>query len=332
MKRGVFDTLRRGLDNLVANWQLVAIRVAEGLFFALLAVLTAFAILVPILVSVGIELAEIHTPDDLRGAAFSLLEKWPLLAWAFVAVLLLVLVFVAVHSAVEAGSARVYVDGDRAGGPEMEGARTRFHAFSMERWWAGARQGWWTIFWIYNLAWGVGGLFLLIPLLPTLGMTLIFQDVPAVSITSGCVGLVLTALLAILVTVVTSIWTNRAIADWATLGTGASKSLSHAWAAMKADLGRHVLLALGLLIVAMAGSSVFASFSAIGALGQVMHERALFGLASLPLRFAGTFLNMIFSSFVSAWALASFAALSVESSSRRVAESSSGGVPVSGTI
>ena len=119
-------------------------------------------------------------------------------------------------------------------------------------------------------------------------------------------------MLGILVAIITNIWANRAIADWATLGTGAGKSLSHAWAAMKADLGRHVLLALALVIVALAGSSVFASFSAVGAFGQVMHERAIFGLVSLPLRFVGTFLNMIFSSFVSGWALASFAALSVE--------------------
>jgi hypothetical protein len=312
MKRGVFDTLRRGLDNLLVNWPLVAIRVGEGVLFGVIAVMAAFAILVPILVSVGIEMAEISTPDDVRSAAFSLLEKWPLLIWAFVAIVVMVVVFVAVHAGVESGSARVYVDGDRAAGPATEGERSRFLAFSMERWWAGARQGWWPVFWIYNLAWGVGGLILLIPVLPTLVITLMYRDEPAVSITSGCIGLVLTAMLGIVVAVVTNIWTNRAIADWASLGTGPAKSLSHAWSVLKADLGRHLLLALALIIVALAGSSVFASFSALGTLGQAMHERALLSLVSIPIRFAGTFLNMIFSAFVSGWALASFSALSVE--------------------
>lgn len=315
MKRGVFDTLRRGLDNMLVNWPLVAIRVGEGVLFGVIAVIAAFAVLVPILVSVGIELAEISTPDDLQHAAFSLLEKWPLFVWVFVAVLVLTILFVAVHAAVEAGCARVYVDGERRAGPAVEGPRARFRAFSMERWFSGARGGWWPVFWIYNFAWGLAGLILLIPLLPTLAVTLLFQDEPAVAITGGCVGLLLTMTLAFLVTIVTGIWTNRAIADWATNRTGPAASLATAWAALKADLGRHVLIAIALVIVALAGSSLFASFSFLGAFGQVLHERALFNLFSLPLRFAGSLLNMIFSAFVSGWALAAYSALAVETKS-----------------
>jgi len=312
MRRGVFDTLRRGLDNMVANWPLVAIRFAESVILGILAVLAALAVLVPILVTVGIELAEISTPDDVQHAAFALVEKWPLLIWIFVAVLIVSILFVAIHSAVEAGIARVYVDGELAAGPAVEGQRPRYRAFSMQLWFAGARRGWWPVFWIYNLAWGLGGLILLIPVLPALALTILFRDDPAVSISSGCLGLLLTAMVGFVVVVVTSIWTNRAIADWATLGTGPAASLSHAWTAMKADLGRHLLIAVALVIIALAGSSVFASFSAIGTLGQVMHERALFAVVALPIRVAGTFLNMIFSALVSGWALACYAALSVE--------------------
>jgi hypothetical protein len=154
VKRGTFDVLRRGVDNTVANWPLILIRIAEMVILGMLAIAMLFIALVPILVSFGIELSKISSIDDIEQAAFALMEQWILLAWVFVAIFVLLVIFAAMHSLVEAGSARVYVDAEHAAGPALEGPRSRYRVFTIDRWMAGAREGWWTVFWIYNFAWG----------------------------------------------------------------------------------------------------------------------------------------------------------------------------------
>ena len=312
MRRGVFDVLRRGLDNSVANWGLIVVRLVETLVIGAIAVLTAVAVLVPIFVSIGISLSNIGTPEDIENLYVVLLTKWGLLLWVLLALTVVTLIFVAIHSFVTAGSARVYVDGERMAGEAALGPRARFRVFSTERWLAGAKDGWWTVFWIYNFAWGVAGLILLLPLLPTLVLTLVFRESPPVAIASGCIGLIVTMMLAFVIAVVTGMWTNRAINEWAVHRLGAADSLAAAWQALKRDLGRHLLIAMAMLVIAIAGSSFFASFSFLGALGQTMHETMVLQLASLPLRMAGTILSSIFSAFVTSWGLASFSSLAVE--------------------
>lgn len=312
MKRNPFDVLRRGLDNTVANRGLIVVRLVETLVFAAIAVLTVLVVLIPIAVSVGIEFSQISTPEDVESALLNLMQKWILLVWVFIALSIVALIYVALHAFVEAGCARVYVDGERMAGPMMEGERSRFHVFSVERWYTGAKDGWWTVFWIYNFAWGVAGLIFLIPLLPTLIVTLVFRDTPAVAITGGCIGLVVTVMLMIVVGFVTGMWTERAIVDWAAHRTSASTALADAWQAIKRDLGRHLLVAVAMIVIAIAGSSLFASFSYLAAFGQMMNDSTAFALATMPLRMVGMFFNSIFSAIVSSWYLASYAALAVE--------------------
>lgn len=312
MKRGVFDILRRGADNTIGNWQLILIRIAEMLVLAVLTVLAVIVALVPILVSVGIELSNLTTIDDVEGALFSLMEKWILLIWIFVAISVLLLLFIAMHSFVVAGSARVYVDAERMAGPAMTGVRSRFRAFSMERWLAGGKDGWWTVFWIYNVAWGLAGLILLIPLLPTMLGVLMLHEKPPAAVTVGCAGLVITVLLMLIVGPLTGIWVNRSINDWAVHRFGTRESLAAGRAAMRTDFGRHLLIFIAVFVVSMAGASFFSSFSFFAAFGDIFgrHDGAFNVL--FPLRIMGSVLNSIFSAVVSAWYLASYSALATE--------------------
>jgi hypothetical protein len=314
MKRGVFDTLRRGLDNAIANWGLIVVRVVEMFVFVAITIAAVLAIVVPILVSIGIRLTDIDTPEQIESTMLALMQKWVLLIYVFIGLCVLMIVFVALHSVVAAGCARVAVDADRLAGPAVEGERSRYHVFSMARWWAGAKGGWWTVFWIYNFAWGVAGLILLVPLLPTLALTILLRENPPIAIASGCIGLVLSVLLMIVVGVVTGIWTNRAIADWAARHTGASTSLSGAWAAIKSDFARHFGIALVMIVVAIAGSSLFASFSFFASFGESLHRTMTVNFITMPLRLLGTMLNWIFSAFVTSWLFAAYAALAVEKS------------------
>jgi hypothetical protein len=313
VKRQVVDVLRRGIDNTLANWQLILVRLGETLLFGVIAVAGAIAIIVPILVSVGIEMSKLRSPEDIATAAAALLTKWYLLGWVLLAVLVLLTIFVAIHAFVEAGCVRVYVDAERIAGPLMEGPRTRFAVFSMERWYAGGVDGWWTLFWIYNGAGSVAALILLIPLVPTALLMLVFREEQTALIATGCVGLALTAMLLLFVGTVTAMWTTRSVTGWAVRRAGAADALRAGWRAFRADVGRHLLVALAIFVVAMAGSSVFGSFSMFAALGEIAGRHgSLSPLFTAPLRIAGTLLNSAFSAVVSSWFLASYAALAAE--------------------
>ncbi|HEX7828710.1 MAG TPA: hypothetical protein VF787_03605, partial [Thermoanaerobaculia bacterium] len=68
MKRGVIDVLRRALDDVIANWPLILLRIGEAIVLTIIAVAAIFIILVPIAVSIGISAASIHSPDDIEHA------------------------------------------------------------------------------------------------------------------------------------------------------------------------------------------------------------------------------------------------------------------------
>ena len=314
MKRGVIDTLRRGFDNAITNWQLTVVRFVEAIFFAVLVVLSLLAILIPIFVSVGIEVAQIRTPDDVEDALFRFVERWPMLIWIFVGVSVLLLVLVLIHSFVVAGCARVLVDAERAAGPAVQGPRKRYAVFSMDRFFAGAREGWWALFWIYNIAWGVAGLILLIPLLPTAALILVFREEPPAMLATGCIGLVITTLLMIVVGVVTSIWTNRAIADWGVRRAGAMDALRGAWRAFKLDLGRHVLVALGLIVISFTAGGFIGSLSIYASVAERFGDGTAF-LFTVPVRVLVSLINWAVASLIANWFIGAYAALAVETPS-----------------
>lgn len=311
-RRGAIDVLRRAVDNTIANWPLILVRIAEMVLFGIIGIVAFLAAVTPLLVSLGIELSKIRSEADIENAALALMGRWIVLVWFFVALTVLALLFVLVHSFVVAGSARVYVDAERNAGPATEGVRTRFRVFSMERWLAGAREGWWSVFWIYNIAWGAAGLILLLPLLPTIAGMLLFREQPPAAIATGCVGLAVTGFLLIFVGAVTGIWVNRAIAEWAVRRNGARDALSIAWRAFRADLGRHLILFVAMFVIAMAGSSFFSSFSFIGASFNPTSARQAFDLFVLPFQLVGSLLSSIFSAIVGAWYLAAYSSLAAE--------------------
>jgi hypothetical protein len=313
VKRGVFDVLRRGLDNTLANWPLIAIRLVETVLFFIVTLVAVIAIVVPVLVSIGLNVANMSTPDDVVNAILNLGTRWMLLLWIVLGVSLLLVLFVGIHAFVEAGSARVYVDAERLAGPALDGPRSRFAVFSMERWLTGARDGWWTLFWVYNIAWTIASAILLVPLLPTAAMLYALQDSqPSAAIGAGCLGLAVTLLLAIAVAIVTSIWINRAIADWGVRRSGTRDALAAGWAAVKSDFGRLFLIALVVFVVAMAGSSFFASFSFFAAVGGAVSRSTTATVLTLPIRLIATLCSSAFSAAVTSWFLAAYAGVAVE--------------------
>lgn len=318
MKRGVFDVLRRGFDNTLANWQLLALRFAESVVFAGIVVAAIIAIIVPILVSVGLSLnrlPELVSTMDAEQLPDLMVRVGAIAGYVVLVALVVAIVLTAIHAFVVAGCTRVYVDGDRTAGPVDPAARGGYAVFSLQRWWFGAADGWWPVFWIYNLAWGAASVVLLIPLLPTFALMLVLRNDDSAALVAGigCFGLAITVLLAIVLGVAVSLWTTRAITAW-TAGRGtAREALSVASAAIRADLGRHLLIALAVIVVGMAGSSFFAGFSFVGAFTSLAaRDQPLLGLFALPVRALGWILSTIFSAAVGSWFLSSYAALANE--------------------
>lgn len=310
MKRSVTDTIRRGFDNVVANWQLLLIRIAEGILFVLIAAIAIIAAIVPMALSVGLNTFEPKSPDEVAEFILGLFfDKWMLLVYLALLFLFLGLVYVTIHAFVEAGCARTYVDAERANAANPMPARQQFRFFTAERWFEGAKRFWWPVFWIFNATWGVGLLIITVPLLVTAILMLLLRESPAGALGVGCVGLIISVFVIIGVSIVTYIWCEKAIVVAIARDSGAVAAMSASWSEFKTDAARHLGVTIILFILLMVGQGLLSTFGmAFG-----WNDSLAFNLSLLPLQVLSQLASTVFSAFMTSWFLACFAALSVES-------------------
>ena len=309
MKRSITDVVRRGFENALANWPLLLIRVAEGMLFVIIAVVALIAAIVPVIVSLGLNKFDPQNAESMTVLLELLAAHWAVLAYLVVLVTVLLVVFVGIHSFVEAGSARVYVEGERAAALVEAAGRDQFRAFTADRWFAGGRRDWWKVFWIYNTAWTFAGLVLLAPLLLLLMVMLLVRENAPVMVGVSCLGLALFLPFFIAVAVVTNVWCIKAIVICAVRASGALDSLKLAWAEFRADVWRHVAVALILFVLTLVGAMVFGAFSGL----MNLSDSPGYVLALLPMQLASSLMNTIFSAVMAGWFLSCFVALTVES-------------------
>jgi hypothetical protein len=301
VKRPIPDVLRRGLDSAVANWPLIALRIAENILFLILIIASVVAAVVPLLVSIG--LASFNAGRLEESAATigtALIEHVAVFLWIFVGAIVLTFVLLLIHSFVIAGCAQTFVDADRPGGT--------LKAFSMERWLSGGRHSFWTVFWIYNITYGTTMIIVLVPLVIALAAMLAFHDSQAVVACAGCFGIAAAAFLGIIACVVAAIWSLKAIILAVERNLGASDATKAAWAEAKADFGRHFAVAFILFVISFGGAMTIGMFSAFFSVPSA--HNPYMGLALAPARVAISIVQSAFSAAVGMWMLASFAALS----------------------
>lgn len=307
MRPTVTEVLRRAFDNVVANWPLLLIRFAESAILAAIVIGGLVATIVPIALSFG--LTKFEPPTDPEGMADLMLmllrDYWYLVLLILAVLTVLTLVAVAVHSFFEAGSARVYVDGERAAGPAPHGPRSRFRAFTGERWMSGGKAHWLTIFWIFNGVWGVGGLILLVPLLIVLALMVVLRGTPEAAVAVGCLALALTILASILVGIAVNLWGRKAIVIAVRRGAGAKEAISAGWRELWADAGRHLGVALVMIAISFGAALFFMTLS----IGFALDDSPLYMALVLPFRVVLSLVNTVFSAAVAGWFLAAFAAL-----------------------
>ena len=310
MKRSSFDILRRGFDNVLANWPLLLVRLGEAfaLVVAGLALLALFAL--PAIAYVGItSLPHFDSLEDVERLAPLLLSYWGVALYAVVAASIVLMILVAVHSFVEAGMLRIYVDGERAAGMGAEAPRDRYQRYTFERFWAGAKSAWLTIFWIYNAIWGVWGVAVLLPLLPTLVGVLLLREEPTTALGVGCVGIAITLLVMIPTTILCSLWSTKALVTAVARNSGTRDSMRIAWREVRSDFVRHFVVTLIVIVVSMAASSFVSSFGYVAGLSR----SGAFRMIMIPMQLAIWILSTFISGATSSWLAASYAAITPES-------------------
>ena len=302
MKRNPFDVIRRGFENAMANWPVILLRIAEGLIMVGIVIGAVFAAVIPVVVAAGLSHFDANNIDSAsQFFAELVIGHWMLLLYLLLLATLLLGVLIGIHSFVEAGSARVYIDGERAPG---------FRAFAFDRWLAGGRERWWAVFWIYNLAWSVGGLIVLVPPVITIvAMFLVSEN--GARIVVGCAGLAFTVLLMIPTAIVIGIWTQKAITICVARAVGAVESLRAARREIKLDFGRHLAVALIMMVISFVAASVVSGFNIPLSLGD--HNRLnLVPIIFAPMQVMLSVVQSALSAAAGAWFLASFVALTEE--------------------
>jgi len=300
VKRSIPDVLRRGLESALANWPLMALRIAENIVFAMLIIGSIIAAIVPLLVSIGLSVFNIEKPDETAMAfGTALLEHLAVFLWIFVGALFLAALLMVIHSFVIAGCAQTFVDAERAERPKV---------FSMERWLSGGRHSIWTVFWIYNITYGTTLIPVLVPLILALAAMVAFRDSQAGIVIAGCLGIAVAIFLCIIACVIAAIWSLKAIILAIERNLGASEAAKLAWTEAKADFGRHFAVAFILFVISFGGAATIGMFSVVFSVPSA-HDTFI-SLAFAPARVVISLLQSAFGAAVGMWMLASFAALS----------------------
>lgn len=308
MKRTAADIIRRGFDSAVVNWPALLIRIAESVVFVIIAVAAVFALIVPLFVSIGLSHLDLANAEDAASALVRLLvEHWMILVYVALLATAVLIVFIAVHSFVQAGLAHIFGDAERAAGA-LPVSRIRLRAFNIDRWLEGGWRSWWPVFLIYNIAWTFAGLVMLVPLIVVVALMLLARQSGA-AVAVGCLGLVASFFVIMIVAVLTGIWTQKAIVLSVLRRLGAIDSLGDAWRDALGDFGRHFAVAFVMLVIVIGGTSVISTFSLAF---SVPASHPFVMLAFSPIRILLSFVSSAFSAAVANWFLASFVALSAE--------------------
>jgi hypothetical protein len=151
LKRSLPDVLRRGLDSTIANWPVIALRIAESVVLIGICIAAVIVAVVPAVVAAGLSKDEIINSSDPPAAIIGwLIGHLMLFVWMFALAFVVFGVLLAIHAFFEGGAAQIYVDAERNAKRVPAPGRDGFRAFSVDRWLAGGAASWWRIFLLYN--------------------------------------------------------------------------------------------------------------------------------------------------------------------------------------
>ncbi len=307
-----FTIVRRGVASTAANWPLILAQIIE--LFVMMAVLVGGIFLALVLLGLTIEwdaLKNFGSPGSDPAAIAEAVAEWLLgnvaaVAWLFVALFLIFGVATLIHSYFHAGVTGVFVEYERRG--ETWGWRDAWRRFEFSRFADFALRRGWRVFWIYNVVWGVAGLFLLVPLVLTLGLVLLIGE-HAAAIVVACCGIALVVCVGIAIAIVAGVWAQIAITIGVATERGAVAASSAAGDLIRGRIGPVLIVLVVFLAVSIGVSSMTSTMGlAFDAAGYVPGADWLV----LPVRIGFTFVSSIASSIIGLWLAACFAILVLE--------------------
>jgi hypothetical protein len=276
-------------------------RIIETIVFIAILIGAVIVTIIPFVVSAGLaNLDELPSDQIAETLAAKLLENWILLVYALIVITVVLAVFIAVHAFTDGAAAQVLVDSERAGAGST---------FTIDRWMRGGWSSWWRIFWIYNVVWSFACLVMLLPLTVTLVAAILIDDNTA-RIVVACGGLVISFLVLLPCAVVAAIWTQKAIAIAVARNASATESMSAARKEIMGDFGRHVVIAIIVFAVSLAGSM---AISMVGWPLSLIQGRGagIMGVVA-PIQIVISVLQSIFSAAVGTWFLSAYIGLTEE--------------------
>jgi hypothetical protein len=299
------ETLKESGRDVVRLWPLLAVRLGEQFVTMFVVVVTILAFCIPLLVGgiiAAVRAATIETPED--AMRFFFFDHPLIIVLLVLALLVAVLLAMIIHAFIQAGVVAEFLSL-----PPRHGARMSWREgttnFSFERFTRAARDGGWTVFWIYQIVWAAISLILLVPLVATLAVMYSHTgDERAIAL--GCGGLVLTLLLAIPLSIFATAWSQAAIVCARRDGLKATPAASAGWRALASRPGdTATLLFLFVLLSFVIIAAVILLSLGIGVLSRF----TMVALMLFPLRIALTLAQTLFSLFTSNWFVAAIVRL-----------------------
>jgi hypothetical protein len=300
------DIIKRAFDNTVANWPLLLVRIALSMVILIVAVVAAVAVVIPMVISAG--LTKFDRSDPTAVLTTILTGHWLLLIYLLIVAGVVLTVLCLVYSFAQSGSARIYLDGEgAAGAPPVQG-RERFAAFDPQRWFQGAVDGTWRVFWIYNIAWTIALAVIVVPL--AFAPAIMYLGGGGVgAIAAGCGLLLLVGAAALVLFIATDAVLCKAIVIAVERGAGPVDALRTAVADFRADFSRNFTVVFILIVLHIGGAGVL---SLMGIAGSIGHRLPGISLVFVPTQVISSLLQTVFGAFMESWALAAFVAIDAE--------------------
>lgn len=293
-----FTIVRRGVAATLANWPLLLVAFAE-IVVLVIVMLGGIAISIA---AVGLSLdwdaiSGLGSPGSDPEAIFEAVMEWLMAnaaAAAFIGLAIFLLFGVAtlIHSYFQAGITGVFVEYERRG--VTWGWREAWSRFDLQAVVQFAMSRGWRTFWVYNVVWGVAGLFLLVPLVLILAVVLMIGE-NAAALVVACCGIALAAAFGMVLAIVAGAWAQLAITIGIATPRGAVAASSAAGDLIRARAGAVVVVMLVFFAASIGISTVSST------MGLAFDSAALLpggDLIALPLRIAFTFVSSLASSIL----------------------------------
>lgn len=296
--------LRRAFDNLIANWPLILIRIAEQVALVLGVVLMIAAMIAPFFLAGAFELFDsLENPDEVLEQIMSF-ESLLTIAASLAILLVGSILLLAVHAFVESGVTGCYIDGERSAAGANPPRRS-FAVFTPERWLRHARARWWHVFLIYNITWGIFGIIVMLPLAVAAAIVAVGRENPF-AIVAGCAVAVAAIFGLILIGVLVSLWTHIAVACAIVRSGSVRESLRLSVTSLRRQwLAYLIAFVVTFAVSGGVGMVMFFMSTVAGALASLPHA----GIAFVPLQILVSVAQAVASLVVSSWLVAAVAAI-----------------------